>query len=365
MTETPEKVSPFDDSGFRAYRIANIYSVNDVAFRFVALMIVLFNGWDWYVDPVHALAALWVRLAGASVVVASGLLQRRLQRVDIAPWLAKFRLFASCGTIAVALSLLDQGFLIGLSGLVATMLGSAYVAIDRRDLFLLYLPALALTVAIMAFSALDRFVFVNALFFLGLTLTVGWLLAAVLERSYRLSYRLEQALIRESRTDALTGVDNRRALEEKARIALHQSHRSRRPLSVMLVDIDRFKAINDTHGHQAGDAVLRTVAAHCQALVRESDHFGRWGGEEFLALLPDTPPEQAVILAERMRVAIANMRLPWGDAILHPTLSIGVAGRDADEQDDVDGHWTALLKAVDDAMYRAKDMGRNRVVCGQ
>jgi diguanylate cyclase (GGDEF)-like protein len=350
-----------DEAGFRAYRIANIHAVDDAAFHFVALMLVLFNGWDWYIDPVNAPKALIVRLVGAVLIIASVYLQRRIQRAQLAPWIAKFRLLISAGSIATALSLLDQGFLVGISGLVAAVLGSAYVAVDRRDLFLLYLPALLSSVAIMLVSHLPRFVFVNALFFLALTLVVGWLLAAVLENSYRRAYQLEQALLRESRTDSLTGVDNRRALEEKARMALHQSQRSQRPLSVLLIDIDRFKAINDSHGHPAGDDVLRAVARQCRNLMRVSDHFGRWGGEEFLALLPDTLADQAAMLAERMRASIANTELRRGSAVLNCTVSIGVAGLHQPGSEDVDGLWATLVKAVDDAMYRAKAMGRNRV----
>jgi diguanylate cyclase (GGDEF)-like protein len=347
------------DAGFRAYRNTLIYAANDTAFISVALLVLLFNAWDWYIDPRHAGEAFWVRLGGAALIIGTGVLQRRTRRVEWAPAIAKVRLAISAGSIACALALLDDGFLIGLSGLVIAVLGTAYSAIDRRDVFVLFLPPLLLTLAIMALAGVERFIFINAACFLALTLVVAWLLAAVQEQSYRRSYKLEQALLRESRVDALTGVDNRRSLEEQARAALSLCHRQGQPLAVLMIDLDHFKSVNDAHGHLAGDAVLVAVASICRGLMRESDRFGRWGGEEFLAVLPGTPAEQAHTLAERIRVAIGEARIGFDQAVLRITTSIGVAGGEV--ADDLAAHWTALIRTADDAMYRAKAGGRNRV----
>jgi diguanylate cyclase (GGDEF)-like protein len=352
---------PDDDAGFRAYRLALIHAANESAYLFVAALVVAFNAWDWFVDPVHAGSALWVRLAGGAVIVGSGLFQRRVDRVPLAATIAKFRLLVSAATIAVALSLLEQGFLVGLSGLVIAMLGAAYSAIDRRDVFALFLPPLVLTLAIMAIAGIDRFVFVNAAFFLGLTMLVGWLLAHVLEESYRRAYTLEQALLRESRVDALTGVLNRRALEEQGKALLGLCQRHGRPFALLMVDIDFFKDINDRYGHPVGDQVLRAVAEHCRAEIRTADRFGRWGGEEFLALLPETPREQAIALAERIREAISHGGFEFGGDVQRVTVSVGVAAEETTGPVNVDGLWAALVKASDDAMYRAKAAGRNRV----
>ena len=348
------------DAGFRAYRNTLIYAANDTAFVSVALLVLLFNAWDWYIDPRHAGDAFWVRLGGAGLIIGTGLFQRRTRRVEWAPAIAKLRLAISAGTIAWALALLDDGFLIGLSGLVIAVLGAAYSAIDRRDVFVLYLPPLLLTLAIMALARVELFVFINAACFLALTLVVAWLLASVQERSYRRSYKLEQALLRESRIDSLTGVDNRRSLEEQGRAALSLCQRHGQPLSVLMIDLDHFKTVNDMHGHPAGDAVLVAVASICRGLMRESDRFGRWGGEEFLAILPDTSAEQAQALAERIRVAIQEARISFEQAVLRITASVGVAGGEVPH--DLASRWTALIREADDAMYRAKAGGRNRVV---
>jgi diguanylate cyclase (GGDEF)-like protein len=350
-----------EDAAFRDYRRGFIYAVNDTAYVFVAVLIVGFTVWDRYVDPAHAGAALWVRVGGAALVLGSGVFQRVTRRVEWAPRLAKFRMLVTAVTIAWALALLDRGFLVGLSGLIIAMLGAAHSAIDRRDVFWLFLPPLLATTAIMLLAGVDRFVFVNATFFLGLTFLVALLLARVLEQANRRAYRLEQALLRESRLDALTGVANRRALGEHARQALGLACRHGTPVSALLLDIDHFKVINDRHGHALGDEVLRAIATHCRSVMRDSDCFGRWGGEEFVALLPDTPATQARELAERLRASIAARAWVFGSLELHPTISIGVAEARPQEGFDPEATWSRLVDAADAAMYRAKALGRNRV----
>jgi diguanylate cyclase (GGDEF)-like protein len=352
---------PSDDSGFRAYRMALIDASNDAAFGFVAVLVVAFNAWDWYIDPDHAGAALGVRLVGGGLVLATGLLQRKLARIELAPRIAKLRLLVSSATICLALALLDDGFLVGLSGLVIAMLGAAYSAIDRRDLIALFAPPVALALAIMAIAQVGTFVFVNATCFLLLTIIVGWLLARVMEDSYRRSFELEQALLRESRIDPLTGVLNRRALEEQGFAELSLCRRHGQPYSVLMIDIDHFKDINDRYGHPVGDQVLRAVAAACRGLIRDCDRFGRWGGEEFLALLPETPGAPALALAERMRHAVAQAGFEFGGDVQRVTVSIGVAGEDVPGAGDTAEAWASLVKAADVAMYAAKGAGRNRV----
>lgn len=352
---------PSDDSGFRAYRMALIDASNDTAFVFVALLVVGFNAWDWYIDPEHAQASLLVRLVGGVLVVATGLLQRRMRRIELAPRIAKLRLLVSSATICLALALLDDGFLVGLSGLVIAMLGAAYSAIDRRDGLALFAPPVALALGIMAIADVGRFVFVNAACFLALTMMVGWLLAKVMEDSYRRSYELEQALLRESRIDPLTGVLNRRALEEQGFAELSLCRRHGQPFAVLMIDIDHFKDINDRYGHPVGDQVLCAVAAACRGLIRESDRFGRWGGEEFLALLPETARAPAFALADRMRQAVANAGFEFGGDVQRVTVSIGVAGDDVPAEDGTTVAWATVVKAADVAMYAAKAAGRNRV----
>lgn len=155
--------------------------------------------------------------------------------------------------------------------------------------------------------------------------------------------------------DGLTGLYNYRYFSEMLTQQVGQSRRYGWPLSLLFLDLDDFKAVNDSLGHPAGDVVLKTVAEYLTRSVRQADILCRYGGEEFVVLLPQTPPEQAVILAERLRAGIAGLRIPLPGRELKVTVSIGVAGIPPAE----DG--AGLVEAADKALYRAKQGGKNRV----
>lgn len=171
-----------------------------------------------------------------------------------------------------------------------------------------------------------------------------------LERAERRSYELAMR-------DVLTGLSNRRAILDLLHSGVARARRQGQWLSVLMVDIDHFKAVNDHHGHQAGDAVLRQVSQTLASRLRAQDQIGRFGGEEFLVLLPDTQPEGARVLAEALRQAVQQVRTEWGQQHLAVTVSIGVFGCQLGEQDSPE----SLIAAADHAMYRAKALGRNRV----
>lgn len=167
--------------------------------------------------------------------------------------------------------------------------------------------------------------------------------------------RQNQELERESRTDPLTGIPNRRYMEEELAMLASAARRHHTPLAALLVDIDYFKRVNDEHGHAAGDAVLRRVAEGLQRSVRAEDVVARWGGDEFLVLLPNTGIEAAVALAERLRTGVAA-EADDSEAAPRVTVSIGCAASFEPEG-------MTLIRAADAAMYRAKAEGRNRVSC--
>jgi diguanylate cyclase (GGDEF)-like protein/PAS domain S-box-containing protein len=152
-----------------------------------------------------------------------------------------------------------------------------------------------------------------------------------------------------ARRDSLTGLPNRRALEEQLPQEMARARRSLAPLSVAILDIDHFKSYNDTHGHLAGDEVLRACARAWDSALRAEDTIVRFGGEEFLVLLPDTEPEQAAEIVERLRE-----RMPMGQ-----TCSAGLAVWDLEER--IDG----LLRRADEALYLAKASGRNQLAQAQ
>ncbi|MGY6710584.1 MAG: PleD family two-component system response regulator [Rhizobiaceae bacterium] len=160
-------------------------------------------------------------------------------------------------------------------------------------------------------------------------------------------------------TDGLTGLHNRRYLDSHLKTLFDRAMNRRRPLSLMITDIDRFKAINDTHGHDAGDEILREFAARLRKNVRGIDLACRYGGEEFVVVMPDTDPALANIVAERVRAEIADKPFEVSTLAqpLTVTISIGVAGiRHGDDSVE------ALMKRADKALYEAKNSGRNRVV---
>ena len=154
-------------------------------------------------------------------------------------------------------------------------------------------------------------------------------------------------------TDSLTGLATRRAFYEDAALVLDTSRDTGISVSVILFDLDCFKAINDTYGHGPGDEVLRVFGQTSRKMLRASDLIGRIGGEEFAVMLPGASMEAAYLVAERTRIAFTSACAGIGD--FAPTLSAGVARADADSTVD------SLLKSADDALYRAKSSGRNRV----
>jgi diguanylate cyclase (GGDEF)-like protein/hemerythrin-like metal-binding protein/PAS domain S-box-containing protein len=172
--------------------------------------------------------------------------------------------------------------------------------------------------------------------------------------------RLEQELREQARTDYLTGMANRRQFMERAEGELARAGRYDRPVSLLLMDIDHFKRVNDTHGHQVGDTALKAISDRCRQALRKADFIGRIGGEEFAILLPETPGDGARAIADRLRQAIAEFAIatPKGDGFFL-TLSIGCATRSAGQPLDLD----TLFKQADDALYEAKAAGRNRVCC--
>ncbi len=161
-------------------------------------------------------------------------------------------------------------------------------------------------------------------------------------------------LDRVSRIDMLTGLYNRRHLDEHLRSAISAARRHHRTVAVLLADIDHFKLVNDDHGHVAGNSVLKEVAARLLRTVRTEDALGRWGGEEFIAVLSDTSADAVAVIAERMRQVIESSPFELeGDLAVPVTVSIGhTSGCDDAE---------TLVHRADDALYQAKAAGRNRV----
>jgi diguanylate cyclase (GGDEF)-like protein len=201
---------------------------------------------------------------------------------------------------------------------------------------------------------------------------IGWGLSVLLWRKFT-TITLQQAQLEEAnaelqskqkelqrltRLDGLTGLYNRNTFVELTRQELVRAQRQGSSTTILLLDLDFFKRVNDTWGHPAGDAVLKNVASVANSTVRATDLVGRLGGEEFIILLPNTSLEAARKLAEKLRANLEHTPTPWEQTRITSTVSIGVASTTASENRDFDH----LYSHADKALYAAKEKGRNRVV---
>ena len=301
----------------------------------------------------------WITLA-AILVLAVGYGLSRTVHYPLAAVLVVITLLIA--TFLIAIINPDPQFLyfLVLGGLISSLFLSARataIVFVVTFIGLLLLPAF-----VPGFSTLNN---TNALFFI---LTVGGLvvMAAAIRQRYieQLDWRTQQLVESEARLhelsirDPLTGLFNRRYLEEVLALEMIRAVRKQYPIGIIMADIDHFKRFNDTHGHAAGDAVLVQVGNLLRTHVRSSDVTCRYGGEEFILILPEASREITQIRAEQMREDASQLHAQYGDQTLEPvTLSLGVAIF-PDHGSTID----ALFGAADTALYRAKREGRDRVV---
>lgn len=190
-------------------------------------------------------------------------------------------------------------------------------------------------------------------------------LISVLDISDWISYqnellRSQTDLERLSQTDDLTQIPNRRSIMDRLTEELQIHKRKKRPLSMALLDIDHFKRINDNFGHQTGDMILKDMAQLISGMLREYDAIGRYGGEEFLLVLPETCEEVAFKVADRMLAVVAEHEFLVNEQVHRITVSLGVACKNYDDNPTL----TELFRETDRCLYLAKESGRNRTIIG-
>jgi diguanylate cyclase (GGDEF)-like protein len=168
---------------------------------------------------------------------------------------------------------------------------------------------------------------------------------------------VQQTLEEQATRDGLTGILNRGAIMKELAVELSRARRHRKPIGILMADIDHFKQINDSHGHLAGDAVLKAISARLQKCLRGYDRVGRYGGDEFLVVLGETDFDPAIRAAERLRTAVSSEPIAIGNTGLTVTASVGLAVADDSAQIKIE----QLVSAADHALYDAKGAGRNRV----
>jgi diguanylate cyclase (GGDEF)-like protein len=229
-----------------------------------------------------------------------------------------------------------------LVGLLATIASALCIIICNRYLLTPYSPNAIAT-------ALVAFCYVGAFFYAYASRPISYFQRMV-ESNEKLRYMASH--------DALTGVLNARTYYDICDRLILLALRDNSPFSVLFIDLDHFKMVNDTYGHDAGDTVLKTVAACLAEHSRESDLLARIGGEEFSMFLPGTPLQGAMALAEKLRVAVEQSMPAVGSTRLKVTASIGVAINQSHHQ-----QIAAIQSEADQAMYAAKRQGRNRVSC--
>ncbi len=222
-----------------------------------------------------------------------------------------------------------------------------YFVLARRLAIICSLALLAVA-APMVMMELGQEIALRFTVSLALTIIVVYIISDVIRE-------LQTELLAQAVTDPLTGAYNRRQLELALDEALERHQRTGTPASILLIDIDHFKTVNDEYGHDAGDKVLKSLVLLIKNRARKLDRLFRMGGEEFMLFLPDTPVAAAMIQAENLRNRVAEASLLKNRPV---TVSIGVAGCHRELPQD------AWIKIADNALYHAKATGRNRVICG-
>lgn len=314
--------------------------------------------WDWAYAPHGATDTMLLRLLFL-LLLPSGLLMARLRVPAAAGWLLLFSLLWTQVLYCVILTRMENGMLFGQAGFpifyIFVLLIGQGLPMAWPIASVLLLPAVPVLLALAGW--------LPGFSMLGYSL-LAWPMSACTLLIYVLSAQnylrrkaLEAALEQASNTDALTGLSNRRHFMPALEREWIRAVRMKLPLSVLMVDIDHFKQINDRHGHPTGDTAIRALAQVCREGSREMDWVARLGGEEFALLLPGTELPQAVAVAERIRrLAEGRELLSEAGEPLRFTVSIGVAVPGPDVSDG-----EALLARADAALYQAKQGGRNQV----
>lgn len=297
---------------------------------------------------------LWLRLAPLLPLLLVTACSRRARR----PWVLSV-LTLSCVLLLEIGSNLNgidrlQGLAWVMPGTLLIPVASAAIWLARWDFITgMVLCALGPLPMLLLGDADSAQVF-PYLVYIFFAIMLAVVLRAFMARTQFEHFRLERQLREQASTDGLTGLLRRNRFLELARLALDEARRQHKPACMLYLDADRFKQLNDGHGHAAGDAALVALAAALRAQTRQSDLIGRIGGEEFGLLLPGLDLAQASQRAERLRLAMHEIQRPDGPL----TVSIGVAARSAPEEP-----LESLLARADKAMRQAKTDGRDRIVC--
>ena len=319
------------------------------------LMIAGFVGWDQMRDPGHLGPAAGVRLGGSVVVLLLLAIVRQVRGLSfrVQALVMYCAIYGLQAAIAVALG---PDSPLQMPGLLIVMFFGV-IGLPRASDSLVNVVLAALSVPLVLPRHPHQADVIYEVAHFATVVALVWAACALLERLAAQSFAYRSRLQHEASTDALTGLHNRREFESGMVREMERARRMQVPLSLAILDIDFFKRINDQHGHDIGDAVLREVAATLQRHIRKSDLLARIGGEEFALVMLGTQPPGAWVVLERLRLAVAALRMRAGAQEIGCTISVGITDRV-----DWDVDWPMLYKRADQALYAAKESGRNRVV---
>jgi diguanylate cyclase (GGDEF)-like protein len=317
--------------------------------------------WDWVHDPVHGMQALPRRILLAAILLIYPVALAAGLRRSWLPWCMAALVLATQAVFLWHLDQVETGLVYGIAGFMYWFLLPIFMGLPYRfrsnlllNLVIAALPNLLVRLGIAPSFELDKY---NVL--IWPTCGIAILVNLMLDQLYRRLFRYRRDIEDLARFDPLTGLANRRYFFERAEDVLGLCCRHQHAASVLMIDIDHFKRINDTHGHPVGDRALAHVASHLRSGLRRTDLVGRYGGEEFAVVLPETAPAPALLVAEKVRRRIEEgpLQLPGHNGV-PITVSIGVTGLDRlPRQVELE----QLLRSADQALYRAKRAGRNQV----
>jgi diguanylate cyclase (GGDEF)-like protein len=324
-----------DESALADQHGAEIQALLPLLGPLFGMAVILFGVWDYLIDPAHAPLTLAIRVLFV---------------------LAGSPAYTHTSAIILCEYLLNEGLLLGMAGIASCVFTVSVVTLRIRT-FLLILAIPSMLFIVLGATKLAPFDFTNNLMLYIFAVALACTLMLVIRSFRQKAYLLEKELLHISRHDSLTGTYNRGYLIELAERELAAARRYGRKLAIAMIDIDHFKQINDTHGHHTGDEVIKQLVRTCTDNLREIDHFGRIGGEEFVCVLPEADEAEAMACAERLRRSIENVQIQGAHGPVRFTISIGVAVLDESH-----AGLNAMLEDADSAMYIAKNGGRNRVV---
>jgi diguanylate cyclase (GGDEF)-like protein len=316
-----------------------------------SVCVLLLGIWDYIAHADQSQASILFRLG----LVMLGMPAYAWQRPTWPP-LARWTVIYTTHLLALAVNAvsLAHGLTEAMPVLLVAVLAAGLIETRPRRCMVILLPSALFHVAAGAL-VLAQPVWLAGVAASAIAVAMAMLIAVANGAVREAAWRHEQQLLHACRFDSLSGAMSRAYVSELGARDFSLARRHGRPLAVAMLDIDHFKRVNDTHGHAAGDRVIRALVDTCRNSLRRNDYIGRVGGEEFVCVLPETGEVEALACAERIRVHFSNLELAGAAQPVRATVSIGVAVLGGHES------WDSLVADADRALYRAKNGGRDRV----